>query len=98
MKQANSLLEKVGIDKVLHFLVGYAIVATAAIFGIIPAVVATFLTFVLAGLKESIDEREAEKANAPYEAYDWRDIGATMLGTILPLILAFVRYGDPFGA
>ena len=97
MKQANSLLEKVGIDKVLHFLVGFAIVATAAIFGIIPAIVATFLTFVLAGLKESIDERDTE-ANAPYEAYDWRDIGATMLGTILPLILAFVRYGDPFGA
>ena len=57
-KGLAKLIEKIGIDRILHFLVAYAIVATCLIYGIGYGGWATFVVTGLAFIKEKfIDEK-----------------------------------------
>lgn len=83
----NEFIQKIGVDKVLHFLVGALI---TSLFTIIIAlqepdityytmgvpVIGGIVTFMAAVFKEIVDDK-----------FDWKDILATVLG-IVPIALA----------
>lgn len=93
MKAVNDIIEKYGVDKVLHFLVGALMVAMASIFGLVffgftGFLVATFgmipVVYVVSYIKEKLDSK-----------FDVLDIKAAMLGVGVVTIvngLMFVIY------
>lgn len=81
MKIVNDVLDKVGIDKILHFLGGGLISSLIIIFGaalnisqIISFLIGFIIVFVLSIIKEFLDDK-----------FDWIDILAAMIGTLLSI-------------
>ena len=80
MKLVNKIIDKIGVDKILHFVLGGWIVqvfCTAGCwqYGILFAL---FLSIV----KEMLDKKESR--------YDWIDIAAAMAGGIVAVILSVI--------
>lgn len=92
MKILNSIIERYGIDKMLHFLVGALITAMASIFGLLffgfvgfmaCGLISILLVFVLSYIKE----RKLD------DFYDPADIKAAMLGTGVVFIVNILMFG-----
>jgi hypothetical protein len=77
MKLTNSLVEKFGTDKLLHFLVTSWLVSEAKYFGTIPMILIFILVIVLGFIKEFILD----------EKFDLHDIIASFLGGLISVIL-----------
>lgn len=69
MEIVNKLLEKVGIDRILHFLVGCWIAAIGMVFGWSGVGFAALITLIISVFKEQMDDY-----------FDWIDILAAMIG------------------
>jgi len=91
MKLVTDLIEKHGVDKMMHFFVGALMVAMASVFGIVffgytGFLVATFLmipvAYIVAYLKEKLDD-----------GFDILDIKATMLGVGVIVISNVFLFG-----
>lgn len=91
MEKLDKFISKIGVDKVLHFLVGALIsfiIITICIFyiGIVDnniiwlSIIAVFITFAIELIKEYILD----------EIADIKDIVATLIGSIIPLFIAIV--------
>ena len=80
IKFLNNLVEKVGIDRVLHFLVGALILAQFECFGLNLVLLSFLIVFIIAFTKEKIDTY-----------FDWKDIGFTMLGAFVEFISFILR-------
>lgn len=70
MKLVDKILEKVGIDRALHFLGGAWITLMGSPFGWSGIGWAALLAFAVSVFKEAMDEY-----------FDWVDIGAALLGS-----------------
>ena len=76
MKIVNNILDKIGVDKMLHFAFGGWITAKFCESGILLlAVIGILLVGIVSILKERLDEK-----------FDWKDIAAAMLGGLLELV------------
>lgn len=60
MKSLDKLINKVGNDKVLHFLVGAIITMMGYPFGLLGVVIGLFVVLVLSALKEYVFDDEAD--------------------------------------
>lgn len=69
MKLTNKLVEKVGADKLLHFLVTAWIMAEAKCFGLVPMLVVFVLLIVLGIFKEIELDTQADYADVKWSAY-----------------------------
>lgn len=78
MKKFNNLIEAIGVDKIIHFLVGYAIVATGMIYSFGLGAAMFLAVLVLSIAKEYLFD----------EQVDWIDIWMSVIGGIL----AFIAY------
>ena len=74
MKALTNFIDKVGIDKVLHFVVGALIDALMFPFGKELTIVGIFAVFILSCLKELLDSYEDGNR------CDWIDVFASVLG------------------
>lgn len=81
MKKLNELVTKVGVDKILHALVGALIVAQFEVFGTMLVIVSMFLVFGLSYLKERLLD----------ETFDWWDIVFGMAGAIAEVVSFMIR-------
>jgi hypothetical protein len=72
----DKLLEKIGSDKALHFLVGALITSYSSIIDNSFMWLALFLVMVLSIIKEKLDT-----------VFDYKDIFAALLGCIISIIL-----------
>lgn len=80
-KKIANIIEKIGIDKVLHYLVGYAAVATGLIYGLGPGGWTVFGITAASLIKEKfIDEK-----------FDFADVMATFFGAATAM-LVYVPY------
>lgn len=76
MKFVGKIFEKVGVDKVLHFVVGGWITAKFCESGsFIAAVIGILFVCFISIVKERLDSK-----------YDWKDIAAAMLGCLVELV------------
>jgi len=76
MKFVDKIFEKVGVDKVLHFVVGGWITAKFCESGsFIAAVIGILFVCFISIVKERLDSK-----------YDWKDIAAAMLGCLVELV------------
>ena len=76
MKFVDKIFEKVGVDKVLHFVVGGWITAKFCESGILLlAVIGILFVGFVSIIKERLDSK-----------FDWKDIAAAMLGAVLELV------------
>lgn len=76
MKAINNLLEKFGIDKALHFTVGFIIDSMLLPFSLAHTIIGVMAVLILACIKETIDSyEEGNKC-------DWIDILASVLGAL----------------
>lgn len=80
MKIVNRIIDKIGVDKMLHFAFGGWITAKFCETGIILAAVIGIL---LVGIASIIKERLDEK-------FDWKDIAAAMLGGVVELVTWYI--------
>lgn len=76
MKFIDKLLEKVGIDKFLHFIIGYACTMTVSSLGIIPMLSVFIVVFVISIIKELLDTK-----------FDWVDILSGMIGSSTSILI-----------
>ena len=84
MKIVRNLVEKVGSDYLLHFLLGGWLTALALPFGSKIVLGAIFVVYMLSGVKEYLDSlEEGNKA-------DWWDIFAGVLGGVVTLGYAII--------
>lgn len=82
MKFTNSLLEKYGIDKVLHFICGAWITLIPSVLGPLAVLIAFFLMLLASMIKESfLDEK-----------FDFYDIVASFCGGVVSMIFFFFFY------
>ncbi len=82
MEFINKIIEKVGIDKVLHFVCGGWITSIFTPFGWCGVVVGTIYTFIISVIKEKyLDDH-----------FDWKDIIAAMLGCGVSIILYLIIF------
>lgn len=80
-KKIANFLEKIGIDKALHYLIGYSAVATGLIYGLGPGGWTVFGIVAAAFIKEKfIDEK-----------FDFADVLATFFGAASAM-LVYVPY------
>lgn len=91
MKAINEIIEKYGVDKMLHFFVGAFLVSMASVFGIVffgytGFLVATFgmvpVVYAISYVKERLDD-----------GFDILDIKATMLGVGAVVIANVLLFG-----
>lgn len=76
MKFVDKIFEKVGVDKVLHFVVGGWITAKFCESGsFIAAVIGILFVCFISIVKERLDEK-----------FDFKDVAAAMLGGLLELV------------
>lgn len=76
MKIVNNILDKIGVDKMLHFAFGGWITAKFCESGILLlAVIGILFCGIVSIIKERLDEKS-----------DWKDIAAAMLGGLLELV------------
>ena len=79
MKLTDKIIEKVGADKCLHFLVGALITAWAGLLGEYYLLMSIVVVFAIAYTKEELDN-----------TFDPKDILATMLGSIASAAVWFL--------
>lgn len=80
MKLTDKIVEKVGTDKLLHFLVSALVVSLAGHFGDISATIAYVLMFILGITKEQkLDDQ-----------VDYWDLGYAMIGGAISLLVCWV--------
>lgn len=77
MKFVDNIIEKFGVDKVLHFVTGGFITSLFGFFGIIPIIIGVIVTFGISLLKEKVFDIQPDK----------NDIIAAMLGSALSLTI-----------
>lgn len=76
MKIVNRIIDKIGVDKMLHFAFGGWITAKFCESGILLlAVIGILLVGIASIIKERLDEK-----------FDWKDIAAAMLGGLPELV------------
>ena len=76
MKIVNRIIDKIGVDKMLHFAFGGWITAKFCESGIIlAAVIGILFVGIVSIIKERLDGK-----------FDWKDIAAAMLGGLLELV------------
>jgi hypothetical protein len=76
MKIVNRIIDKIGVDKMLHFAFGGWITAKFCESGIIlAAVIGILFVCFVSIVKERLDGK-----------FDWKDIAAAMLGGLLELV------------
>lgn len=76
MKIVNRIIDKIGVDKMLHFAFGGWITAKFCESGILLlAVIGILFCGIISIIKERLDEKS-----------DWKDIAAAMLGGLLELV------------
>jgi hypothetical protein len=76
MKIVNRIIDKIGVDKMLHFAFGGWITAKFCESGILLlAVIGILFCGIVSITKERLDEK-----------FDWKDIAAAMLGGLLELV------------
>lgn len=76
MKFVDKIFEKVGVDKVLHFVVGGWITAKFCESGsFIAAVIGILFVGFVSIIKERLDSK-----------FDWKDIAAAILGAVLEFV------------
>jgi hypothetical protein len=76
MKIVNRIIDKIGVDKMLHFAFGGWITAKFCESGILLlAVIGILLVGIASIIKERLDGK-----------FDWKDIAAAMLGGLLELV------------
>lgn len=76
MKFIDKLLEMVGIDKFLHFIIGYACTMTVSSLGIIPMLSVFIVVFVISIVKELLDTK-----------FDWVDVLSGMIGSSTSILI-----------
>ena len=94
MKLINNLINKVGNDKLLHFLVGFCISAVVLLlyFLLCPETIGTYeqvyayiVSFIIVGfisvVKEFFDD-----------AFDNKDIFASEIGAVIPVLISLVAF------
>ena len=80
MKIVNRIIDKIGVDKMLHFAFGGWITAKFCETGIIlAAVIGILFVGIVSIVKERLDEK-----------FDWKDIAAAMLGGLLELVTWYI--------
>ena len=80
MKIVNNILDKIGVDKMLHFAFGGWITAKFCESGIIlAAVIGILFVGIVSIIKERLDGK-----------FDWKDIAAAMLGGLLELVSWYI--------
>ena len=82
MKLVNNIIEKFGIDKVLHFLVGFGIVCSFSSFGWIGIIIGFVVMLALSFVKEIFLD----------EVFDIKDIFAACLGGVLSVVVAAISF------
>ena len=80
MKILNKLASYIGVDKILHFLVGALIVAQFEIFEWYWVLIAIGIVAVLSVVKEFLDSE-----------FDWKDIFAAMCGAFTQLFILILK-------
>ena len=71
-KKINAFIEEVGVDKVLHFMVGYAMVTTGLMYSFAAGAWCMIAVLVLSVAKEYLVD----------EKTDWADVWAGVIGGI----------------
>ena len=80
MKIVNRIIDKIGVDKMLHFAFGGWITAKFCESGIIlAAVIGILFCGIISIIKERLDEK-----------FDWKDIAAAMLGGVVELVTWYI--------
>jgi hypothetical protein len=80
MKLTNSLVEKFGTDKLLHFLVTAWLVSEVKIFGISAVIIVFIFIIILGFIKELILDNQ----------FDTKDIIASFIGGLISLLLYLI--------
>lgn len=84
MKSLENVIEKIGIDKVMHVLVGAVIDAMLMPFGIEYTILGVMFVFMLSCVKELIDSFEAGNK------CDWMDVLYSVSGALMMCIYMHV--------
>jgi hypothetical protein len=80
MKIVNRIIDKIGVDKMLHFAFGGWITAKFCESGILLlAVIGILFCGIVSITKERLDEK-----------FDWKDIAAAMLGGVVELVTWYI--------
>lgn len=80
MKIVNNILDKIGVDKMLHFAFGGWITAKFCESGILLlAVIGILFCGIVSIIKERLDGK-----------FDWKDIAAAMLGGVVELVTWYI--------
>ena len=77
MKLLDDVIEKVGIDKVLHFLGGGWITSMFSPFGWVGIIIGIVITIILSFIKEQFLD----------SFFDWKDICAAFIGSVISVLI-----------
>ena len=77
MKRLNKFIEKVGIDKVLHFAVGGWVVSAVSPFGLGAMLIAWAVIVGLNIIKEAFLD----------DFFDWKDVAACVMGGMMSFLM-----------
>lgn len=77
MKRFNAWMEKVGVDKLLHFFVAAWVVAECKAYGIAPMLLGFVVVVLLAVVKEYVLDKKGE----------YKDIISSVLGGVFSILL-----------
>ena len=80
MKLIDNIINKFGSDKILHFLVGGYLTCLFGLFGWVSLIIGFIITFILEFIKEKFLDN----------VFDKKDFIATMLGSILSIIVFLI--------
>ena len=80
MKRFNAWIEKVGVDKLLHFFVAAWVVAECKSYGVAPMLLGFVVIVLLSVVKECVLDKTG----------DYKDLLCSILGGVFPIILFIV--------
>ena len=80
MKRFNAWMEKVGVDKLLHFFVAAWLVAECKSYGVAPMLLSFVAVILLSVVKEYVLDKTG----------DYKDVLCSMLGGVFPILLFIV--------